>query len=78
MMFDAWHHCRAYKKLLPKWFRPFIIRKAFVDNESYELENVDGSPYPNCINHDKLKKILDMWFENGINNEFGSDVTWCN
>jgi hypothetical protein len=24
-------------------------------NGSYELENVDGSPYPNCINRDKLK-----------------------
>jgi uncharacterized protein (DUF885 family) len=60
MMFDAQHHCRAYKKLLPKWFGPFVIKKVFVDNGSYELENVDGSPYPNRINHDKLKKVLDM------------------
>jgi hypothetical protein len=50
----------AYKKLLHKWFTPFVIRKVFVDNGFYELENVDGSPYPNHINHDKLKKVLDI------------------
>jgi len=60
MMFDARHHRRAYKILLPKWFGPLIIKKVFVDNESYELQNVDGSPYPDRINHDKLKKVLDM------------------
>ncbi len=60
MMFDARHHRKAYKKLLPKWFGPFVIKKVFVDNGSYELENVDGSPYPDRINHDKLKKVLDM------------------
>ncbi len=60
MMFDVQHHHRAYKKLLPKWFGPFVIKKVFVDNGSYELENVDGSPYLNRINHDKLKKVLDM------------------
>ncbi len=27
MMFDTRHHCKAYKKLLPKWFGPFVIRK---------------------------------------------------
>jgi len=59
-MFDIWHHRKVYKKLLPKWFGRFVIRKVFVDNESYEFENVDGSPYRNCINHDKLKKVLDM------------------
>jgi len=60
MMFDARHHRRAYNKLLPKWFGPFVIKKVFVDNGSYELETVDGSPYPDHINHDKLKKVLDM------------------
>ncbi len=60
MMFDTQHHCRAYKKLLPKWFEPFVIKKVFADNGSYELENVYGSPYLNRINHDKLKKVLDM------------------
>jgi hypothetical protein len=60
MMFDARHHRRAYKKLLPKWFKPFVIKKVFTDNGSYELENVDGSTYPNRINHDNLKKVLDM------------------
>ncbi len=48
MMFDARHHRRAYKKLLPKWFGSFVIKKVFADNGSYELENVDGSPYPPC------------------------------
>jgi len=32
----------------------------FVDNGFYEFENVDGSPYPDCINHEKLKNVLDM------------------
>ncbi len=59
MMFDARHHHRAFKKLLPKWFGPLVIKKMFVDNGSYELENVDGSPYPDRIYHDKLKKVLD-------------------
>jgi hypothetical protein len=62
MMFDIRHHRKAYKKLLPKWFGPFVIKKVFADNGSYELENVDGSPYPDCINHNKLKKVLDIFF----------------
>jgi hypothetical protein len=45
---------------LPKWFGAFVIKKAFVNNEFFQLENVDGSPYPDHINHDKLKKVLDM------------------
>jgi hypothetical protein len=60
MMFDVRHHHRAYKKLLPKWFGPFVIKKMFVDNVSYEFEIVNGSLYPDHINHDKLKKILHM------------------
>jgi hypothetical protein len=60
MMFDARHHRMAYKKLLPKWFGPFVIKEVFADNDSYELENVDGSPYPDRINHDKLKKVLNV------------------
>jgi hypothetical protein len=60
MMFDARHHCRTYKKLLPKWFGPFVIKNVFADNGSYELQNVDGSPYPDRVNHDKLKKVLNM------------------
>jgi hypothetical protein len=60
MRFNARHHRKAYKKLLPKWFRPFVIKKMFADNGSYEFENVDGSPYPSRINHDKLKKVLGM------------------
>jgi len=60
MIFDVRHHRMAYKKLLPKWFGPFVIKKVLVDNGSYELENVDGSPYLDRINHNKLKKVLDM------------------
>ncbi len=75
MMFNARHHHKAYKKLLPKWFGPFVIRKVFADNGSYELENVDGSPYPNHINHKKLKKFWICDSKDGIHNEFGNDVT---
>jgi hypothetical protein len=32
----------------------------FVNNGFYELENVKGSPYLDHINHEKLKKVLDM------------------
>jgi hypothetical protein len=60
MMFDARHHRMAYKKLLPKWFEPFVIRNVYADNGFYELENVNGSPHPDRVNHDKLKKVLDM------------------
>jgi hypothetical protein len=42
MMFNARHHHKAYKKLLLKRFRPFVIKKVFADNGFYELENVDG------------------------------------
>jgi hypothetical protein len=59
-MFDVRHHCKAYMKLLPTWFGPFVIKMVFVDQGFYELENVDGSLYLDCINHDKLKKVLDM------------------
>jgi predicted DNA-binding ArsR family transcriptional regulator len=60
IMFDSRHHRKAYKKLLPKWFGPFVIKKVYANNGSYELKNVDGSPYLDRINHDKLKKVLDM------------------
>ncbi len=43
MMFDTQHHRKAYKKLLPKWFGPFVIKKMFANNGFYEFENVDGS-----------------------------------
>jgi len=77
-MFDVQHHRRAYKTLLLKWFGPFIIRKVYAHNGFYELENVDGSLYPDHINHDKLEKKLDMWFQVAIHNDFGSDVIWWN
>jgi hypothetical protein len=32
----------------------------FANNGFYELENVNGSSYLDRINHDKLKKVLDM------------------
>ncbi len=62
MMFDIWHHHRVYKKLLPKWFGYFVIKKMFLDNGSYELGIVNGSIYVDPIKYDKLKKYLDMWF----------------
>ncbi len=60
MMFNTRHHRKAYKKLLPKCFGPFVIKKVLVDNGSYELENINGSSYPDHVNHDKLKKVLDL------------------
>jgi hypothetical protein len=60
MKFNVRHQRKAYKKLLPKWFRPFIIKNVFTNNGSYELENVDASPYLDHINHDKLNKVLNM------------------
>jgi hypothetical protein len=32
MMFDIRHHRKAYKKLLSKWFGPFVIKKVFISN----------------------------------------------
>jgi len=60
MMFNVQNHHRAYEKLLPKWFKTFVIKNMFVDNGYYELKNVDGSSYLNHVDHDKLKKVLDM------------------
>ncbi len=60
MMFNVQNHHRAYKKLLPKWFGPFVIKNMFVNNGYYEFENADGSSNLNCVSHDKLKKVLDM------------------
>jgi hypothetical protein len=44
-----------------------------VSRRAFKQLNVDGSPYIDRINHDKLKKVS----EDEIHNEFGSDVTWC-
>jgi hypothetical protein len=60
MMFDTRHHHKAFKKLLPKWFGIFVIKKVFVDNGFYELKNVDDSPYSDHVNHGKLKKKFNM------------------
>jgi hypothetical protein len=38
MMFNARHHHKAYKKILPKWFGPFVIKKMFINNGSYEFK----------------------------------------
>jgi len=60
MMFDIRYHRKANKNLLPKWFGPFIIKNVFTNNEFYDFKNVDGSLYLDCVNHDKLKKVLDI------------------
>ena len=56
MMYDSRYFRRAYKKLLPKWFGPYEIKEVFVTNGTYSLRNLDGTNYPDRINHDKLKK----------------------
>ncbi len=36
------------------------MRKMFIDNAFCEFENVNGPPYLDHINHENLKKVLDM------------------
>ncbi len=43
MMFNVRHHRMDYKKLLPNWFGPFVIKNVFANNGFYGFENVDGS-----------------------------------
>jgi len=38
MTFDILHHRMVYKKLLPKWFGPFVIRKEFADTGFMSLK----------------------------------------
>jgi hypothetical protein len=38
MMFDIRYHRKANKKLLPKWFGPFVIRKEFADTGFMSLK----------------------------------------
>lgn len=35
---------------------PYDIQEVFMENGTYSLINLDGTDYPNWINHDKLKK----------------------
>ena len=56
MMYDSRHFCKAYKKLLAKWFRPYKIKEVHVENGTYSLRNLDGRNYLDQVNHDKLKK----------------------
>ena len=58
MIYDSRHFRRAHKKLLPKWFGPYKIKEVFATNGTYSLRNLDGTPYPDHVNHDKLKKNL--------------------
>jgi hypothetical protein len=59
MVYDNHHDKRSFKKLLSKWFGPYIIIKIFFDNNIYELVHLDGKECGK-INHDKLK-----YFHNG-------------
>jgi hypothetical protein len=77
-MFDTLHHHKAYKKLLPKWFGPFVIRKVFVDNGFHKLKML-------MAHHIQMTLIMISWkrfwicdSKNINHNEFGSDVIWCN
>ena len=56
MVYDSRHFRRAHKKLLPEWFGPYKIKEVFATNGTYSLRNLDGTPYPDRVNHDKLKK----------------------
>ena len=56
MMYDSRHFRRAHKKLLPKWFGLYEIKEVFTTNGTYSLRNLDGTNYPDQVNHDKLKK----------------------
>ena len=51
--FDARHERRVGKKFLPRWFGPFHVKKAHYDNNTYELEELDGTP-SHWVNKDKL------------------------
>ena len=51
--FDARHHKRVGKKLLPRWFGPYRVKEAHYDNGTYELEELDGT-YSHWVNQDKL------------------------
>jgi hypothetical protein len=77
-MFNARHHHKAYKKILPKWFGPFVIKKMFINNGSYEFKML-------MVHHIYIMLIMTSWkrfwicdYEDKIHNEFGSDVILCN
>ena len=56
MMYDSRHFRKAHKKLLSKWFGLYEIKEIFAINGTYSLRNLDGTNYPDRVNHDKLKK----------------------
>ncbi len=59
MVYDSHHDRRTFKKLLPKWFGPYIIIKIFFDNNINELVHLDEKEREK-VNHEKLK-----YFHNG-------------
>ena len=56
MIYNSRHSHRAHKKLLSKWFGPYKLKDDFATNGTYSLRNLDGTNYPDRVNHDKLKK----------------------
>ncbi len=54
---------RLIRNYCPSGLDPLLLGKVFTNNGFYELENLDGSPYLDRINHEYLKKVLDMWFQ---------------
>ena len=56
MIYDSRYFRKAHKKLLPEWFWLYEIEEVFATNNTYFLRNLDGTNYPDRVNHDKLKK----------------------
>jgi hypothetical protein len=38
----------------------YIVKKVFFNTSFYISNNVDGSPYANCKNQYKLKRVFDI------------------
>ena len=56
MMYDSRHFHRGHIKLLSKWFGLYEIKEGFATNSTYFLRNLDGTNYPDRVNHGTLKK----------------------
>ena len=50
------------EKLTPRWNGPYIIKR-MTNFGTYEVETVDGEPYPNKISRNELKELPDDFME---------------